>query len=238
MCARVCVCVCVCVCVFVYLFVCLFTRTQTHVRALKSPRVHTHRYVRAHVCVLVCACEQIQAVNRDSVNDTWPVTTISLRSSRGYIRRGRTTRTSIPYVRGTWFESRLEGRCNTRKVLPTAYADWTLPTPETLPLTSENYSLAKEGNTVLYVHRNHQGLLGTGKLGGSGIFISNTYSLHCHHQNDSALRWAAVWDIIMFHWLCGQSHKTVSINHNFFKTRRAEADRTEVLLRTSLAPYH
>ena len=27
---------------------------------------------------------------------------------------------------------------------------------------------------------------------GLGIFISNTYSLYCHHQNDSALRWAAV----------------------------------------------
>ena len=27
--------------------------------------------------------------------------------------------------------------------------------------------------------------------GGSGIVLSNT-SLHCHHQNDSALRWAAV----------------------------------------------
>ena len=25
-----------------------------------------------------------------------------------------------------------------------------------------------------------------GEVGGSGIFISNTYSLHCHHQNDSA----------------------------------------------------
>ena len=27
---------------------------------------------------------------------------------------------------------------------------------------------------------------------GAGIFISNTYSLHCHNQNASALRWAAV----------------------------------------------
>ena len=27
---------------------------------------------------------------------------------------------------------------------------------------------------------------------GVGNSISNTYSLHCHHQNDSALRWAAV----------------------------------------------
>ena len=25
-----------------------------------------------------------------------------------------------------------------------------------------------------------------GEVGGSGSFISNTYSLHCHHQNDSA----------------------------------------------------
>ena len=40
------------------------------------------------------------------------------------------------------------------------------------------------GNMGLYVHRNHQGVLGTGKLGGSGFFISNTYSLHRHHQND------------------------------------------------------
>ena len=27
----------------------------------------------------------------------------------------------------------------------------------------------KEGNMGLYVHRNHEGLLGTGKFGGSGI---------------------------------------------------------------------
>ena len=51
------------------------------------------------------------------------------------------------------------------------------------------------GNMELYVYRNHSGLSGTGKLGGgeeADIFISNIYSLHCHHQNDSALRWAAV----------------------------------------------
>ena len=35
-------------------------------------------------------------------------------------------------------------------------------------------------------------LLRDGEVGGSGILMSNTYSLHCHHQNDSALRWAAV----------------------------------------------
>ena len=35
-------------------------------------------------------------------------------------------------------------------------------------------------------------LIRDGEVGGFGIFISNTYSLHCHHQNDSAFRWAAV----------------------------------------------
>ena len=38
----------------------------------------------------------------------------------------------------------------------------------------------------------------------------------------------------MFHSLCEQSHETVSINHNFCRQRRAEADRTEVLLLTRL----
>ena len=31
-------------------------------------------------------------------------------------------------------------------------------------------------------------LIRDGEVGGSGIFISNTYSLHRHHQNDSALK--------------------------------------------------
>ena len=50
----------------------------------------------------------------------------------------------------------------------------------------------KEGSTGLYVRTNHKGVLWTGRFGGSGNFVSNTYSLHCHHQNDSALRWAVV----------------------------------------------
>ena len=37
-----------------------------------------------------------------------------------------------------------------------------------------------------------------GKLG-VGNLISNTYLLHCHHQNESALRWAAVCANLMFH---------------------------------------
>ena len=35
-------------------------------------------------------------------------------------------------------------------------------------------------------------LIRDGQVGGSTIFISNTYSLHCHHQNDSALRGVAL----------------------------------------------
>ena len=33
---------------------------------------------------------------------------------------------------------------------------------------------------------------GTNMGGGGGNFISNICSLHCHHQNDSALKWAVV----------------------------------------------
>ena len=42
-------------------------------------------------------------------------------------------------------------------------------------------------------------LIRDGEVRGSGNFISNTYSLHRHHQNDSALRWAVVWAILMFY---------------------------------------
>ena len=79
-----------------------------------------------------------------------------------------------------------------------------------------------------------------GKLRGQEIYISNTYSLYCHHQNDSALRWAVVWAILMFSlsvWAKSQDsvHKPQFLKR---RERRAEADRTEVLLLTSQAPYH
>ena len=32
-------------------------------------------------------------------------------------------------------------------------------------------------------------LIRDGEVGGSGSFISNTCSLHCHHQNDAAIRY-------------------------------------------------
>ena len=40
----------------------------------------------------------------------------------------------------------------------------------------------------------------------------------------SALRWAAMRAILMFHNCEGQSHKTVLTDHNFWRERRAEAD--------------
>ena len=58
------------------------------------------------------------------------------------------------------------------------------------------------------VHSNFLRLIREGGKWGDGYLYSTTFSLHCHHQNDFALRWAAVWDIVMFHWFCGQSHKT------------------------------
>ena len=45
--------------------------------------------------------------------------------------------------------------------------------------------------------------------GGGGYLCPTTFSLHCHHQNDSALRRAAVWQILMFYSLCGQSQESV-----------------------------
>ena len=76
---------------------------------------------------------------------------------------------------------------------------------------------------VLNVHRNLLGLLGTGRreergyggvcVGGGGGIIY--LSLHCHHQNmTSELRWAAMRAILMFHNCEGQSHNTVSTDHN------------------------
>ena len=62
-------------------------------------------------------------------------------------------------------------------------------------------------------------------------------SLNCHHQNDSALRWAVMGAILMFHKCERQSHKTVSTGHNFLRERRAEANSNRGPLLTSLKPY-
>ena len=40
-----------------------------------------------------------------------------------------------------------------------------------------------------------------GEVGGSGIFIFNTYSLHCRHQNDSALRCVRHFNVSLIVWV-------------------------------------
>ena len=63
-------------------------------------------------------------------------------------------------------------------------------------------------------------------------------SLHCHHQNDCRIK----MDSGESHFNVsvgsdGQSHKTVSTNHNLFEEKREpKRYRTEVLPLTSLKP--
>ena len=52
-------------------------------------------------------------------------------------------------------------------------------------------------------------------------------SLHCHHQNDSCLAMRA---LLMFRDCGGQSHKTVSTNHNLFEEKELKRIRSEVSL--------
>ena len=63
--------------------------------------------------------------------------------------------------------------------------------------------------------------------------------VHCHHQNDSYIMMGS--DESHFNVSIesdGQSHKTVSTNHNLFKEKgEPKRYRTEVLLLTSLKPY-
>ena len=64
-------------------------------------------------------------------------------------------------------------------------------------------------------------------------------SLHCHHQNDFCIKMGS--DESHFNVSVGsdgQSHKTVSTNHNLFKEKgEPKRYRTEVLPLTSLTPY-
>ena len=64
-------------------------------------------------------------------------------------------------------------------------------------------------------------------------------SLHCHHQNDFCIKMGS--DESHFNVSVGsdgQSHKTVSTNHNLFEERgEPKRYRTEVLLLTVLMPY-
>ena len=69
---------------------------------------------------------------------------------------------------------------------------------------------------------------GVWKLGEREIIY---LSLLCHHQNESHFNVSVGSD--------GQSHKTVSTNHNLFEEKgEPKRYRTEVLPLTSLTPYH
>ena len=64
-------------------------------------------------------------------------------------------------------------------------------------------------------------------------------SPHCHHQNDSSITMGS--DESHFNVSVGsdgQSHRTLSTNHNLFEEKgEPKRYRTEVLPLTSLAPY-
>ena len=64
-------------------------------------------------------------------------------------------------------------------------------------------------------------------------------SLYCHYQNDSCIKMGS--DEIHFNVSVGsdgQSHKTVSTNHNLFEEKgEPKRYRTEVLPLISLTPY-
>ena len=82
---------------------------------------------------------------------------------------------------------------------------------------------------VLNVHRNHKAFLGTGRRGEGGLEVGGKMeiiylSLHCHHQNDSCIKMGS--DESHFNVSVGsdgQSHKTVSTNHNLLKKKKSRS---------------
>ena len=82
------------------------------------------------------------------------------------------------------------------------------------------------------------------ELGGKGVWSWGEreiicLSLHCHHQNDFCIKVCS--DESHFNvseGSDGQSHKTVSTNHNLFEEKgEPKRYRTEVLPLTNLTPY-
>ena len=72
--------------------------------------------------------------------------------------------------------------------------------------------------------------------GGGGEIIY--LSLHCHHQNDCIKMGSDESHCNVSVGSDGQSHKTVSTNHNLFEEKgEPKRNRTEVLPLTSLKPY-
>ena len=118
---------------------------------------------------------------------------------------------------------------------PSAYQPSALPQGH----TGWRVRLERKGNIELYVHRNHQGLLGTGKYGGREfLYLTPILATpsppewfwikvgSCvSHFNVSWIVWAKSQDSV---------HKPHFLKR---RERRSEADRTKVLLLTSQAPY-
>ena len=78
--------------------------------------------------------------------------------------------------------------------------------------------------------------VGEREMGGREIIY---LSLHCHHQNDTCIKMGS--DESYFNVSVGsdgQTHRTVSTNHNLFEEKgQPKRHRTEVLPLTSLTPY-
>ena len=76
------------------------------------------------------------------------------------------------------------------------------------------------------------------EVGGRGSLYTYRY-IHCHHQNDSCIKMGR--DESHFNVSVGsdgQSHKTVSTNHNLFEEKgEPKRYRTEVLPLTNLTLY-
>ena len=96
---------------------------------------------------------------------------------------------------------------------------------------------------VLNVHRNHKAYQGRGEDGegvwGWGKREIIHLSLHCHHQNDSCIKMGSGES----HFNVsvgsdGQSHGTVSTNHNLFEEKgEPKQYPAEVIPLTSLTAY-
>ena len=81
--------------------------------------------------------------------------------------------------------------------------------------------------------------LGTGGSGGMGTYVLPP-TRYIVTTRMTALKQAAVWNILIFHKLCAQSHKTVSTYHNFLKRNvsRSGSNRGPSAVRNSLTYIH
>ena len=65
---------------------------------------------------------------------------------------------------------------------------------------------------MLNVNRNPKAYSRNGEKGVCYVVGEEYLSLHCHHQNDSCIRWAAMRAILMFH--CEDKVTRLSTNHS------------------------